>query len=232
MNNVEVIQLRSVENERLKFRVIVGFNGTQYAVAGRDAGEYEFNLPPITNYNNNRKYDNCLISMDGFVATPGDGHALPVWNVNSPTVAGNMLAKLGSLIIELNVPSSQTLQVAVPLAANVVSGGQAATGSGFKQFAQIRKVEVGDATGLAAASAVAVANARMYAWEWTGHKQEPILCANPFGGQVKLTISTPAVDASTCWLVNQGAGAGSADIGEYSAQFTIEMVSSTNINTA
>ena len=194
MNNVEVIQLRSVENERLKFRVIVGFNGTQYAVAGREAGEYEFNLPPISNY--------------------------------------NMLAKLGALIIELNVPSAQTLQVAVPLAANVVTGGQAATGSGFKQFAQIRKVEVGDATGLSASSAVNVVNARMYAWEWTGHKQEPILCANPFGGQVKLTISTPAVDASTCWLVNQGAGAGSADIGEYSAQFTIEMVPSTNINTA
>ena len=164
--------------------------------------------------------------MDGFIATPSDGFALPTWNVNSPVVGGNAIAKLGALIIELNVPSAQTLQVAVPLAANVVSGGEAATGSGFKQFAQIRKVEVGDGTGAVGPGA------RMYAWEWTGHKQEPILCANPFGSQVKLTISTPAVDASTCWLVTQGAGAGSADIGEYSAQFTIEMVPSTNINTA
>ena len=226
MNNVEVIHLRSVENERLKFRVIVGLNGTQYAVAGRDAGEYEFNLPPITNYNNNRKYDNCLITMDGFIATPGFGVNDPVWNVNSPAVGGNVIGKLGAVVIELNVPSAQTQQVAVALAANVVSGGEAASGSGFKQFAQMRKVEVGDNTG-AVGPAV-----NMYAWEWTGQRQEPVLCANPFGSQVKLTISTPAVDASTCWIQSAAAGAGGADNAEYAAAFTIEMVPSTNINSA
>ena len=108
MNNVEVIHLRSVENERLKFRVIVGLNGTQYAVAGRDAGEYEFNLPPITNYNNNRKYDNCLITMDGFIATPGFGVNDPVWNVNSPAVGGNVIGKLGAVVIECPLSTNST----------------------------------------------------------------------------------------------------------------------------
>ena len=220
-SNVNIVQLKSVKEERLKFRVILGLNGTAYNAAGHDGGEYTFVMPPPTNFGNNRKYDNCLISLDGFVATPGNGVNDPVWNVNSPAVGGNVLAKLAALIIELDVPSSQTNQIAVSGVAGgaVGAGGRAAIG-GFKQFVTIRRVEVGSATGVVGPAA------NQYAWEWTGHQQDPILCANPFGARVKLTISTPAVDASTCWIQSAAAGAGGNDTAEYAACFTIEMVAS------
>tara|TARA_R110000787_G_scaffold11531_5_gene38105 strand:+ start:2821 stop:3450 length:630 start_codon:yes stop_codon:yes gene_type:complete len=208
--------------------VIVGLAGPDYALAGHTAGQYSFYLPPITNYGNNRKYDSAIITLDSFTATPFDGAGAlgndPAWSVNAPVIPAphNLLAKLGGLIIQLDVPSSQSQQVTVEELANVHSGGLISIG-GFREYIQFARVDVGNILGAVGPAADA------YSWQKVGNKSDGVFCGNPFGGKVTMTLSTAIADASRCHLVSVGGvggGPGGADIGTYAAQFTVEMVAS------
>lgn len=201
-NTVKVI---SIDEERLKFRVIVNFDAPGIA---QNAGRYQFQLPPPTSFANSDQYSACTIQCDGFVGLITSAIGDPTW-----TVAGG-LVKLGAIEIRMNIGSSQSVlnQSLIPAFSGVGDNRQ----GGYRQMLSLQLKFVGDNTG------VVVPGARSGAWEGRG-LGDPMLCANPFGQNVAVTLNDIMTD-SPCYLVSAAAGAASADLGQYAMQFTITMI--------
>jgi hypothetical protein len=65
-NNINTVSVKSVNEERRKFRVIWS-NAARFA-GNEQKGEYKFLLPPPTSLANSHKYPNAIIKIDSFTA--------------------------------------------------------------------------------------------------------------------------------------------------------------------
>jgi hypothetical protein len=218
MSEIQSVSVLSVDEERLKYRVIVtageqaGYNST---------GEFFFNLPPPTNFANNNNYNQCLIKLDSFVATPNSADANPQWNY-----LNGVGIKVGAVVIELDTPSSQTIRnslIEAPGARaekyleekgfNMIGG--------FKQLLPLQVVNVG-IPGAAGGAAPAPGG---YSWVGIGSgisSTDPILCGNIFGRDTTLRIIDPARNKPV-WI-QQGDVANHPNIGTYCFAFTVTMI--------
>ena len=212
MDNINSVKVLSIDEERLKFRVIVSFD-CPAPLAPNDSGRYQFLLPPPTSFGNSHEYSACTIQCDGFNACINSGTADPAWTVQVPGAAAQ-LVKLAAIELKMNVGSGQSLTNQSLIAAN--SGVGVNRMSGYRQMINLTLKLVGTNIGV-------VVGAVAHAWEGVG-LGEPMLCANPFGNLITLTLNDIMTD-SPCYLVAAAAGgAGGPDLGQYSAQFTITMI--------
>jgi hypothetical protein len=218
MSEIQSVSVLSVDEERLKYRAIViagvraGFHST---------GEFVFNLPPPTNFANNNHYNQCLIKLDSFVATPNFGNANPQWNYR-----GSVGIKVGAVVIELDTPSSQTIKNSLIDAGGahpnryIEEKGLNMIG-GFKQLIPLQVVNVG----IPGAAGGAAPNAEGYSWVGIGSgiaSTDPILCGNIFGTDTRLRIIDPSRN-QPIWI-QQGNGVNGPNIAEYCFSFTITMI--------
>jgi hypothetical protein len=211
MSEIQSVNVFSVDEERLKFRVICAFD----VVANVHQGEFNFLLPPPTNFANNSEYSQATIKLDSFCACPAAAANDPSWT----TGAGGANRKEGAAIIELNIGSSQTNYNFTTNAVDIANGGQNRT-AGFRQLIPMQIVNVGTP----AVGSLVSANGAA----WTGigsgiSATDPILSANPFGQKVQIRIVSP-IAGIKMWLASVAGGAGSANIADYLFQFTITMI--------
>ena len=209
-NNLNTVSVKSVDEERRKFRVI-WTNVARFA-GNEQKGTYKFLLPPPTSLANSHKYPNAIIKIDSFTAHTQAGINDAVWF----DVAGAAALKLPAIEIKLNIGSSQTVNNHSFNAAGLANGGNRSVG-GFKQMLPLQIVNVGN-------NLAPVAAADSFAWTAIGSgvaATDAIVCANPFGQEITLTLNTP-YDEKRCYL--RSAAGGNVDAGFYSAQISIELI--------
>lgn len=214
MSEINSVNVFSVDEERLKFRVIVAPN---VIAAGIHQGEFNFILPPPTNFANNSQYSQCIVKLDTLTASPAGNIADPVWC----NTLGN--TKIAAVVVKLDIGSSQTTTIKFNNQADVDEGGSAQIG-GFRQLIPLQIVNVGTSGAGAAAAGPLFTNEGAC---WTGigsgvSATNPIMCANPFGQKVRMTLINPLTNAIV-WLRSSGAAADD-NIGRYTFQFTITMI--------
>jgi hypothetical protein len=209
-NNINTVSVKSVDEERRKFRVIWA-NAARFA-GNEQKGTYKFTLPPPTALANSHKYPNAIIKIDSFTAHTLSGVNDAVWYDLS---AGAAL-KLPAIEIRLNIGSSQTVNNHSQNAVGLANGGYLSV-SGFKQMLPLQIVNVGN-------NGAPVPAADSYAWTAIGSgvaATDAIICANPFGQEITLTLNTP-YDEKRCYL--RSAAGANVDAGIYSAQISIELI--------
>ena len=208
MSEIQSVSVFSVDEERLKFRVICAFD----ILAGENQGEFSFLLPPPTNFANSSHYSQALIKLDSFSACPGFGIGIPEWTTDT-----GIARKQSAAIIELDVGSSQTCYNFTTNAIDVANGGQSRT-AGFRQLVPMQIVNVGS-PGVGATPSGAG-----YAWVGIGSgisATDPLLSANPFGQKIRIRIVSP-IQGRTMFIHDNGAvGVNAAD---YVFSFTITMI--------
>ena len=208
-NNINTVSVKSVDEERRKFRVIWS-NAARYA-GNQQKGEYKFSLPPPTSLANSHKYPNAIIKIDSFTAHTIHGVNDPVW---FDDVAG-AIVKTPSIEIRLNIGSSQIVNNKTTGVAQLGVGNNEI--GGFRQLLPLQIVNVGNAAGAAPA-------ADGYAWTAIGSgvaATDAMVCANPFGQQITLTINIP-FDENKAFL--RSAAGANVDAGLYTAQLSIELI--------
>ena len=210
---LNTINVFSIDEERLRFRVIIGIDAL---TAGYDAqGEYDINIPIPTSFTNSHEYSSCRIKCDVLTATiqAAATAANAVWS----TRAGGFLRN-GNVELQLSAPSSQTTLTSINAAVNNPGSFNEPREetSGFKQLIPLQFVTIG---GAAAAWNPGVASSG--AWVNVG-ETAPIICANPFGSRLTLRF-VDVFSRNPIFLANAAAAPG-VDIGRYALQFEIEMV--------
>ena len=204
MTSVNSVKVLSIDEERLKFRVIAAFNANGIT---SDEGAYTILLEPPTSFANSDHYQSCEITLDAFTAQTSSATGDPTWRDRG--LGANI--KCPACIVRLDVPSSQTIKKTCFDAASTNVGDSRI--GGFASMVSLVAQEVGDSAG-------AFGGPRTKAWQGVG-VGEGVKCANPFGRQ--LTIQN--LDGATmnrCFL--NSAGGANADIGLYTYQFTITMI--------
>jgi hypothetical protein len=208
-NNINTVSVKSVDEERRKFRVIWS-NAARFA-GNEQKGEYKFLLPPPTSLANSHKYPNAIIKIDSFTAHTLNGVNDPVWFDE----VANAIIKLPSIEIRLNIGSAQIVNNRTLNAAQLGVGSNEI--GGFRQLLPLQIVNVGSAAGAAPA-------AGGYAWTAIGSgvaATDAMICANPFGQQITLTVNIPFDENKT--YLRSAAGA-NVDAGLYTAQISIELI--------
>lgn len=208
-NNINTVSVKSVDEERRKFRVIWS-NAANFA-GNQQKGEYKFLLPPPTALSNSHKYPNAIIKIDSFTAHTRNTVNDPVWY--DPVAVAAI--KLPSIEIRLNIGSSQIVTNKTVVAAQLGTG--ASQIGGFRQLLPLQIVNVGNAAGATPA-------ADGYAWTAIGSgvaATDAMVCANPFGQEITLTLNVP-IDENRCYL--RSAAGANVDNGLYTAQISIELI--------
>tara|TARA_R110000787_G_scaffold19636_1_gene58750 strand:- start:73 stop:702 length:630 start_codon:yes stop_codon:yes gene_type:complete len=204
-SGLNTVNVFSIDEEKLKFRVTVSFSAPQIA---QDSGEYKFTLPIPTALTNSHEYNSCLIDCNGFQAYALGGVADPVFTV----AAG--LVKVGCMELQLNIPSSQTVTTTNVLATD--SGVGSSRVGGYRELLILECKSIGDGNGNVALAGRSAC--------WTGiSPASAIMCGNPFGQTLTIRNHDPISDDKV-WLVSQGVGAGTADVGHYLYSFDITMI--------
>lgn len=214
MSSVNSVKVLAIDEERLKFRVLCGFDcGVGNAVPQR-FGTYVFELPPLTAFGNSNHYKQCTINCDGMSCTskPAAGESIAWSN-------GAAFGKVSSLEVSLDTPSSGTL-VNKQLAAAEAGTGRNNIGR-FNQLVLLQLNTVGNATGTTLSN-VGGADIGTGASAWQGEGiGEAIMCANPFGRQCTISFRRSDLDDK---LALAAFGFAGVDVGIYSLQFTITMI--------
>lgn len=212
MSEIQSVNVFSVDEERLKYRVIIsaGVPG-----AALHQGDFEALIPPPTSFANSNSYNQAIIKVDAFTATPNDAIANACW-----TDAGALVKPVG-LLIRSNIGSSQPVSIKLENNVDVAAGGDSQV-AGFRQFLPLQIVNVGT-TGAGAAAQGPAATAEGMAWVGIGSgisATDPILSANPFGQRVKFSLIDPSTN-NKIWIAQ---GANGANVAKYTIQLTITMI--------
>lgn len=219
---VNSVSVTSIDEERLKFRVILGVDAV--AKVSSRPGQYNFDLPPLTSFGNSNHYNQCVMSCDGVSFKVQNNINDAVWT------DGANFTKMDSIELKASCPSSQTgaiKRIGVNDYDEVYYGQ-------FRQMIPLKCNLIGNIDGtIAAIGAIAVplgaANntglfgTGCYAWQGVG-LGEPVLSGNPFGDTLTLTLTDPSFPFSSTRLVSAATGVGGIDQGTYAFQFTITMV--------
>lgn len=215
METINSVNVISIDEERLKFRVICGFDCSALAAVPQRFGSYVLDLPPLTSFGNSNHYNQCTINLDGLschAAVPGVGQAV-CWSNG----VGNV--KVSSLEVSLDTPSSGTLVNKQFLPAEAGTGRNII--GRFQQLVPIQLVVIGNSNGttqsLVGGNDIGTGAS---AWQGVG-LGGPIMCANPFGRQVEINFRRSDLDDR---LALAEFGFAGVDVGIYSLQFTISMI--------
>lgn len=212
MEQINSVSVHSIDEEKLKYRVIIAFDG---GTVPSTEGSYQLVLPPLTAFGNSDHYDQALIKLDSVVCSTIDNAvADQVWSVE---VGGARVRnKCPALEVRMNAPSAQT---ALNTQTQAIATGVGESQQGnFRQLVPLRFV----ITGAGAAALAAATSPGNYSWIGDC-ESEGVMCGNPFGGQLRIQNRFPLTD-SLAYIVSHGAGAASADVGLYQYQFTITMI--------
>jgi len=211
MASVNSVNVLSIDEERLKFRVIAGFNSA--TAVPTKLGTYVFELPPLTAFGNSQHYKQCIMNCDGMVCYP----IAPIEQATWSDGAG--AGRVGALEVSLDVPSSGVL--ANKQFQPVEAGTGTNTIGRFQQLVPLALNIIGNTNGnrtsIVGGADVGVGSS---AWQGEGFG-EAIMCANPFGSKVEISIRRPDFGGK---LHLCAPGALGVDVGAYSFQFTITMV--------
>ena len=218
--NINAVNVFAVDEEKLKFRVIIAINGFNYRLAyaggGRvndGDGAFEIDIPVPTYIANSDNYSQCILKCDSFSAGAGVAFAAPTW----ATSAG--VAIPGSAVeLQIGAASSQTGTAVI----NTAVGGGAGDRdqpfievSGYRQLVPGQVVSVGTGLGFAPGNAG-------YGWLGMMRDLTPLLAANPFGQRMRIRFVDPLTRDKMC-IMNSGALA-NGDIGKYYIQLDVQMV--------
>lgn len=198
-NAVRVSQVQNIQEEKLKFKVIVGIapNSAQH-------GAYRFNLPPITDICNSNEYNQAIIKVDQVIIDPSSvlvagvpqNNARPVWtdrNTGSIALPGASSLAIPAVMLTMRLPSRQTGSCATNLSnanrkSNLYYRFQELipcfwTWRGNYQGIQTTNNNLGGAGAVDA-------DGNSYA---ITHKpnNDGVLCANPFGSEIEFNFKNP-----------------------------------------
>lgn len=208
MSEVNTVNVLAIDEEKLKFRVTATFDAAPIAP---NQGEYKFLLPIPTALANSNHYNSCVIECHGFQAYALGGTADPAWTRGGAAPA---LIKVGTLELQLDIPSSQS-STTTSLVAAVSGVGNTRLG-GYRELLFLDCHSVGDGVGNVALGGRSAA--------WTGKStSQPLMCGNPFGKTITIRNHDPISD-NLVWLASAAAGGGSADVGNYIYSFDITMI--------
>ena len=206
-NQINSVNVFSIDEEKLKFRITASFFAPGVGAPSHQ-GEYSFYLPPPTSLAFDQDYNSCIIECNGIQAYALGNVADPTWT------SALALSKVGSIELQLDIPSSQTI-TSDSLVPGVAGVGDNKVG-GYREILFLDIKTVGDGAGNVALAGRTSA--------WTGiSPASPVMCGNPFGKTLKITAHDPISDGKV-WLVSAAAGANSADVGCYVYSFDITMV--------
>ena len=220
MESVNSVNVLSIDEERLKFRVIVGIDAQNNNATPQRFGHYKFELPPLTSFGNSNHYKQCSMKLDCISCSSGlqlnGAGAIPEAVGWSNGVA---LGKVSALEVILDVPSSGTL------ANSQLAAADAGTGNNkigrFIQLIPLQLNLVGNSLGTRISTVGGLdIGTGSFAWQGEGFG-EAMMCGNPFGGPVEIKFQRPDLNLPLA-LVDVGNAA--QDVGIYSLQFTITMV--------
>ena len=223
--NVNAVNVYSVDEEKLKFRVIIAIDGELYRVAPGGAapaavvadgdGSYEIDIPVPTYIANSEKYNQCLIKCDAFAAAGGPTLATPTWARAGAAAGVGIISTAFEL--QLSVGSGQT-------SSSVISGGAGAVGnrdqpiiavSGYRQLIPGQVVSMGNGLNFSP-------NANGFGWIGMMRDLTPLLCSNPFGQRMRVRIVDPLSRQKACIMDSGALAAG--DRGKYFIQLDVTMV--------
>ncbi len=221
MESINSVNVLSIDEERLKFRVIVSFDGQAGRAPPQRFGHYKFELPPLTSFGNSNHYKQCTMKLDCISCTSGlinnGAAAIPEavgWS------NGAALGKLSALEVLANIPSSGTL-ANKQFAPTEVGVGTNTIGR-FVQLVPLQLNLVGNSVGTRV-STVGGADVGTGSFAWQGEGfGEAMMCGNPFGGPIEIKFQRPDLPGGGLALADVGFPA--VDVGIYSMQFTITMV--------
>ena len=220
MESINSVNVLSIDEERLKFRVIVGIDAQNNNATPQRFGHYKFELPPLTSFGNSNHYKQCTMKLDCISCSSGlqlnGAGAIPEAVGWSNGVA---LGKVSALEVILDVPSSGTL------ANSQLAAADAGTGNNkigrFIQLIPLQLNLVGNSLGTRISTVGGLdIGTGSFAWQGEGFG-EAMMCGNPFGGPVEIKFQRPDLNLPLA-LVDVGNAA--QDVGIYSLQFTITMV--------
>jgi len=211
MENINAVNVFSIDEERLKFRVIVAPN----QVAGFNEGIFDVYFPPPTSFANSNQYSHALIKLDTITCEADGTIADPVWT------NGAGFLKMASIVVQADIGSSQASTIRLNTPAELAAGGDAQIG-GFRQLVPIQVVNVGT-TGLGAAVVGPVFTDEGAAWNGMVGTEDGIICANPFGQRVRVQLVYP-LTGTRVYLTSSALGVAGNNIGRYTMQFSITMV--------
>ena len=212
-DSINSVNVLSIDEERRKFRVILGFTGA--GVGGNPnrvdiPGQFTVNLPPPIAIANSDQFDNCVVKIDSFTAIADAAVITPTWRYS-----GGIL-KVPAIEIRGNLPSSNVLSIDQDAAADIGIG--TVVNQGFAQLLPLQIVNVGDtaaftpAAGGFAATAIGSGVAA----------SDAVLCGNPFGKDLTIRLTTPVIErGSNVWISQVGAA---QDVGYYTLQLSIELI--------
>ena len=220
MESVNSVKVLSIDEERLKFRVIVGIDAQTDGAIPQRFGHYKFELPPLTSFGNSNHYKQCTMKLDCISCSSGTT-LNPAAAVSQEVGWSNgvALGKVSALEVILDVPSSGTLSN------SQLDDFQAGTGDNkigrFVQLVPIHLNCVGNIVGTRVSYVGGVdVGTGSYAWQGEGFG-EAMMCANPFGGPVEFKLQRPDLNLPLS-LVDLNWP--DTDVGVYSLQFTITMI--------
>mgnify|MGYP003132283308 CR=1 FL=1 len=219
MESINSVNVLSIDEERLKFRVIVGVDASAGNAVPQDLGRYKFDLPPLTAFGNSTHYKQCHINLDGISCTAQS--AVGAANEAVAWTNGIATGKVAALEVSLDVPSSGTLSNNQILAAEAGTGTNAI--GRFMQLVPVQANLVGNNAGTRV-SDVGGNDIGLGSYAWQGNGLgEAIMCANPFGSTCQFSFKRPdSAHGTRLFIADVGNPA--IDVGIYSLQFTITMI--------
>tara|TARA_R100001015_G_C4633818_1_gene199286 strand:+ start:1433 stop:2167 length:735 start_codon:yes stop_codon:yes gene_type:complete len=236
-HNINAVNVYAVDEEKLKFRIIIAINGLRYRqappVVARSVldgdGQYEIDIPVPTAIANSEKYNQCLIKCDVFSASAPPGVAAPTWcqgyGIPGGGGAGDGITLKAPVVeLQLNTATSQTSNSIInddyaAAQANLIQSGNKSDPiidiGGYRQIIPGQIVNVGNGVNFT------VTNAGQ---GWLGMLRDtnPLLCSNPFGQKIRLRFIDPLSRSKMCLMNN--AALANGDVGKYHIQLEVTMV--------
>tara|TARA_R100000664_G_scaffold1090_3_gene2936 strand:+ start:6314 stop:7003 length:690 start_codon:yes stop_codon:yes gene_type:complete len=218
---VNTVNVFSIDEERLRFRVIVAIKGVGN-YEGR--GTYQVDFPIPTSFTNSHEYSNCLMKCDSFTASALFGIADASWGRGPQPPAPARGVKIPALELRMSVPTSQVAKSSI---LGVAAGNPQEvipTDTEMSTWAQLLPGQVIN-TGNGVSFGVGATSADKGWMSISGRAENPIMCGNPFGQQVRITFRDPITE-NDVYLQDCGGGGGNMgpEQGQYVMQFDITMI--------
>lgn len=238
-HNVNSVQVYSVDEEKLKFRIIVAIDGLRYrqapavpaAVLDGD-GSYEIDIPVPTAIANSERYNQCLFKCDAITAAANVGAATPTWCggfgvPGAGAATDGVVLKASAIELQVNVATAQTATSTINddyagTQTNIIQAGTKSKPvvdiAGYRQLIPGQIVNQGTGASFSVGAG---------GQGWLGMIRDvtPLLTANPFGQRLRIRLVDPLSRGKMCIMngVNP-AGLAAGDIGRYYFQFEVTMV--------
>ena len=188
---VRVEKVFSLDEEKLKFKVIVGKQFGQ-----TDKGNYKFTLPFITDDTNSNKYSNAIIKLDCIsircesnLLTP---NARPIWTRDG--VGGVGSEGMNAVVLCMDLPSRQTTRHSTQ------TGGLIDDENDFnykyQELIPLKSDFKGNYQGIEPNPAAAVGLppgavlGNSFGYNYSPNN-EGVMCANPFGKEISYYFNKP-----------------------------------------